>query len=151
MSRLMALGMALGLVAMVGCGGGEGQQTAADESTTPAAAEGQAAETQQQAVDLPEGVTMEMVNQGREIYAGAGLCYTCHGATGEGVPGLGANLTDEDWLHSDGSFEGILETVTNGVDTSASSSGTPMAARGGSGITDDQVRAVAAYVLTLRQ
>ncbi len=147
MSRLMALGAALGLVAMVGCGGGESQQAASGETETPAAAS--PSEAQQQ-VDLPEGVTMEMVNQGKDIYAGAGLCYTCHGAMGEGVANLGANLADEEWLHSDGSFEGIVQTVMNGVDTSASSTGTPMPPKGGSGITDDQARAVAAYVLTLK-
>ncbi len=146
MSRLMALGTALGLVIMVGCGGGEGQQAAAGESETPAAA----SQAEEQQVELPEGVTMEMVNQGKEIYSGAGLCYTCHGAMGEGVPNLGADLTDDEWLHSDGSFEGIVTIVIDGVDTSASSTGTPMPPKGGSGITDDQSRAVSAYVLTLK-
>lgn len=149
MSRLTALGVALGLVAMVGCGGGEGQQqAAASEMADEAATEGQAMEGQQ--MEMPEGVTMEMVSQGKEIYSGAGLCYTCHGANGEGVPGLGANLADDEWLHSDGSYEGIAGTVMHGVDTSASSTGTPMPAKGGSGITDDQVNAVAAYVYSLR-
>jgi cytochrome c oxidase cbb3-type subunit 3 len=148
MSRLMALGVALGLVAMIGCGGGEGQQQAgAGEAAGEAAAESQAMAEQQ--MELPEGITTEMVSQGREIYAGAGLCYTCHGAGGEGVPGLGANLMDDEWLHSDGSYDGIVGTVMDGVDTSASSTGTPMPEKGGSGITDDQVKAVAAYVLTL--
>ena len=146
MSRLMALGAVLGLAAMVACGGGENQQAAADE--TPPAAEGQAMEGQQE-MELPEGVTMEMVTQGKEIYSGAGLCYTCHGANGEGVPGLGANFTDDEWVHGDGSYEGISATVLNGVDTSASSTGTPMPPKGGSGITDDQARAVSAYVWTI--
>ncbi len=91
-----------------------------------------------------------MVNQGKTVYAGSGLCYTCHGANGEGVQGLGANLTDDEWLHSDGSFDGIVETVMNGVDTGASSTGTPMPPKGGSGISDEQVRAVSAYVWTIK-
>lgn len=147
MSRLMALGAVLGLAAMVACGGGENQQAAADE-TAAAATESQAMEGQQE-MELPEGVTMEMVTQGKEIYSGAGLCYTCHGANGEGVPGLGADFTDDEWVQSDGSYEGISATVLNGVDTSASSTGTPMPPKGGSGITDDQANAVSAYVWTI--
>jgi mono/diheme cytochrome c family protein len=90
-----------------------------------------------------------MVNQGKEIFAGAGLCNVCHGADGTGMPGLGANLTDDQWLHSDGSYQGIIQTVTSGVEASSSSTGTAMPPKGGSGITDDQVKAVAAYVYTL--
>jgi mono/diheme cytochrome c family protein len=145
----MALGAVLGLAAMVACGGGENQQAAADEMAMPPAAE--TAMEGQHEMEMPEGVTMEMVTQGREIYSGAGLCYTCHGANGEGVPGLGANFTDGDWTHSDGSYEGIAASVLNGVDTSASSTGTPMPPKGGSGITDDQARAVSAYVWTIAQ
>ncbi|MGD2217520.1 MAG: c-type cytochrome [Gemmatimonadales bacterium] len=145
---VMALGMALGLVAFVACSGGESES---QEAGSGAMAEDQAtaaAEGEQQ-MELPEGVTMEMVNQGEEVYAGAGLCYVCHGAEGQGMPGLGANLTDDEWVHGDGSFESLVETVINGVDSGASTSGTAMPAKGGSGITDEQARQVAAYVWTL--
>lgn len=54
-------------------------------------------------------------------------------------------------MQNDGSYEGIVETVMNGVSGEESSSGTPMPPKGGSGITDEQVRAVAAYVYSLRQ
>jgi mono/diheme cytochrome c family protein len=151
-NRVMALGAAIGLVAFVACSGGEtGAQGEAGEAAagqvSETAAEGQA---QQGEVELPEGVTMEMVNQGRELYAGAGLCYVCHGAEGMGMPGLGAALTDSEWTHSDGSFEGIVTSVVDGVTSDASTTGTAMPAKGGSGITDDQARAVAAYVYMLR-
>ena len=140
--------MAFGLAAFMACSGGEaGSQQAA----SGAAAETQAAAAAEggQQMELPEGVTMEMVNQGEAVYAGAGLCYVCHGAEGQGMPGLGANLTDEEWVHGDGSFESIVATVMSGVESSASTTGTAMPAKGGSGITDDQVRQVAAYVWTL--
>jgi mono/diheme cytochrome c family protein len=146
----MTLGMALGLVAFVACSGGE---AGSQEAASGAMAEGQpaaAAEGEQQ-MDLPEGVTMEMVNQGKEVYAGAGLCYVCHGAEGQGMPGLGADLTDDEWTHGDGTFEALVQTVANGVDSGASTTGTAMPAKGGSGITDEQVRQVAAYVWTLSQ
>jgi mono/diheme cytochrome c family protein len=144
---LTMLGVVLGLTVMAACGGGEpGQQEAA--SGEVAAAEAPQAE-QQAEVQLPEGVTMEMVAQGQEIFGGAGLCNVCHGADGTGVPGLGANLTDDEWAHGDGSYQGIVKTVMEGVDASASTVGTAMPAKGGSGISDEQAAAAAAYVFTL--
>ena len=58
-------------------------------------------------------------------------------------------MTDDEWLHGDGSFESLVASVTDGVPAEKSSSGTPMPPRGGGSITDDQVQAVAAYVWTL--
>lgn len=161
LERLSALGTAAALVAFVACSGGEtAEQEAAGgdmastpvEESTAMAEAGDMAEAggmQEQGVELPEGVTEEMVSQGKEVYAGAGLCYVCHGAEGKGMPGLGADLTDAEWIHSDGSFEGITQTVLNGVESGKSTSGTAMPAKGGSGITDEQVKAVSAYVYKL--
>lgn len=98
---------------------------------------------------MPEGVTEEMVSQGREIFHGAGLCYTCHGQDAKGLPNLGADLTDDKWVHNDGSYEGIINTIESGVTAEQSTSGTPMPPKGGSSITDDQVKAIAAYVWSL--
>jgi mono/diheme cytochrome c family protein len=147
MNAGVALGMAFGLVSLVACSGGEaGSQEAA--SGAMAETEAAAAEGGQQ-MELPEGVTMEMVSQGEQVYGGPGLCYVCHGPEGQGMSGLGANLTDDEWIHGDGSFESIAETVMNGVDSSVSTTGTAMQPKGGSGITDEQVRQVAAFVWTL--
>lgn len=99
--------------------------------------------------ELPEGVTPAMVEEGKGIYGGAGICMSCHGPAGEGIPNLGANLIDDEWLHIDGSYESLIENITNGVTAQESSSGVPMPAKGGTAITDEQVRAVAAYVWTL--
>ena len=149
---LTAVGLLLGLMVWASCGGGEtGQQAASGEAAAAEApATEQMAEAEEQGeMQLPEGVTPEMVSQGKEIFAGAGLCHVCHGPEGKGMPGLGANLTDDEWLHSDGSYQGIVNTIMNGVDASESSTGTAMPPKGGSGISDDQVKAVAAYVYTL--
>src|SRR5688572_12172911 len=35
---------------------------------------------------------------------GGTLCFTCHGPTGKGIPGLGPDLTDGQWLYGDGGF-----------------------------------------------
>ena len=99
--------------------------------------------------ELPEGVTMAMVQEGEGIYNGAGICASCHGPDGAGIPNLGANLSDAEWLHSDGSYEAIVQTVIDGVTAEESSSGIPMPPKAGTNISDAQVRAAAAYVWTL--
>jgi len=106
---------------------------------------GQAAAQQKAAA--PAGVTPAMIAQGDSIFHGAGNCYACHGANAQGA--VGPNLTDAEWIHSDGSYDAIVKQVTTGVPQSESKSGIPMPPKGGSTITDDQVKAVAAYVYSL--
>jgi mono/diheme cytochrome c family protein len=96
---------------------------------------------------LPEGVTPAMVKEGDTLFRGAGMCAVCHGQDGKG--GIGANLTDSLWLHSKGSFDEIVHQITAGVPAHQSKNGVPMPAKGGSAITDKQIKAVAAYVWTL--
>jgi len=103
-----------------------------------------------QATDsLPPGATADMVAEGKKVFAGPGLCSACHGPAARGTPGLGPNLTDAEWLHSDGSFDALVAMITAGVPASKSRSGVAMPAKGGAPLTDAQVRAVAAYVWTL--
>ncbi len=148
--------VALVAIGLSACGGdasanGNGETADAEQAEVAAAdAETEVAEpTDAMPQDLPEGVTPAMVEEGKGIYNGAGICMSCHGATGEGIPNLGANLTDDEWLHVDGSYEQLVENIMTGVTAQESSSGVPMPAKGGTAITDDQVKAVAAYVWTL--
>lgn len=98
---------------------------------------------------LPAGVTAKMITDGASLFKGQGICVACHGAEGKGIPNLGADLTDKEWTHSDGSFSGILETVSNGVPPEQSTSGAAMPPKGGSALTNAQLEAVAAYVWSL--
>jgi len=146
--------IAVGLAACSGDASANGngdEAAAAVEQAVPAAAETDVAAATEAAApqELPEGVTAAMVEEGKGIYNGAGICMSCHGANGEGIPNLGANLTDDEWLHTDGSYEALVENIMTGVTAQESSSGVPMPAKGGAAITDDQVKAVAAYVWTL--
>lgn len=128
------------------CKGGEkAQQEQAAPDTSTAMAPPAAAPAGQ----VPPGATEAMVEEGMTLFHGAGLCVTCHGADAKGLPGLGANLTDSVWLHSDGSYDAIIHQIETGVPANVSTSGTAMPARGGSSLTDDQVKAVAAYVWSL--
>jgi len=98
---------------------------------------------------LPAGVTSDMVREGQRLFGGAGLCSTCHGADARGLRGLAGDLTDGEWKHLDGSYRAIVSTVEKGVSAERSGTGIPMPPRAGANLTDEQVRALAAYVWTL--
>lgn len=142
MSALLAV-LALSLGA---CGGG-GEQQAEAAPQTPAPAAPAAA---MPAGALPAGVTPAMIAEGKTLYHDAGICYTCHGQNGTGVTGLGPALGDAEWLHSDGSYDGIVGQIMMGVAAGASKTGVAMPAKGGSAISDEQAKSVAAYVYSLR-
>lgn len=95
----------------------------------------------------PAAVTPEAIAKGDTIFHKSGLCYACHGSNAEGT--VGPNLTDGEWLHGDGSYEMIVATVTSGVPQDKAKSGIAMPPKGGSSITDEEVKAVAAYVYSL--
>lgn len=80
----------------------------------------------------------ERVGAGQQTYAQ--FCAACHGSNGEG--GIGANLTDDYWIHGASPME-ILGVVSEGVATA----GMP-AWKGVLG--DRKIEEVTAYVLTLR-
>jgi mono/diheme cytochrome c family protein len=92
-------------------------------------------------------VTPELIAQGEKIYSGPGNCYACHGSKAEGS--VGPNLTDSEWLHSKGSFEEIVAQVTQGVPKEKSKSGIPMPPKGGGTLSEDDIKAVAAFVYSL--
>jgi mono/diheme cytochrome c family protein len=96
---------------------------------------------------LPAGVTAEMIAKGKELFQGAGLCMACHGMDGKGS--VGPDLTDTLWLHHKGSYEEIIAQVIKGIPEDQSKSGAMMAPRGGSTLSDEEIRAVAAYVWSL--
>ena len=96
---------------------------------------------------LPLGVTQELIDKGNGIFHKDGLCYACHGTDAKGM--VGPNLTDDVWIHSKGSYDEIVAQVMKGVSKEESKSGVVMPPKGGSSISDDDVKAVAAYVWSL--
>lgn len=98
---------------------------------------------------LPEGVTMEMAEEGQEIFNGVGICFTCHTQGGGGGP-LAPDLTDDLWLNIDGTYQSMVDIINTGVPQPVEHPGA-MLPRAGTNLTDEQVRSVAAYVFTLRQ
>lgn len=140
--------LTVGMLAACG-GGGDAGADAEDAATPPAATPTPPpATTPPAAADLPEGVTQEMVAQGQAIFTGAGLCATCHGPDGSGTA-LAPNLHDDEWLNISGrNYDEIVDNIMTGV-AEPKEHPAPMPPRGGSQITDEQVRQVAAYVYSL--
>jgi mono/diheme cytochrome c family protein len=135
---------AAALVGFVACGGDAGETADAPVQTgaqPPAAGVDIGAN-----VELPEGVTQEMVAQGKTVFE-TSTCWTCHGMDGAGGP-LAPSLRDGEWLNTDGTYEGIINVVRTGVAQPVSAPA-PMPAMGGAQLTDDQVNQVAAYVYAL--
>lgn len=130
----------------VACGG---QDSGSD--TNAADASGGATPPPQASVD-PAQITAAMVARGNDIFHGRaanGICYTCHGVNGVGGPGgLGPNLTDDQWLNTDGSYGGIIETIRTGVAQPVEAPA-PMPPMGGLALSEEDLRAVAAYEYSL--
>jgi mono/diheme cytochrome c family protein len=91
--------------------------------------------------------TPEMVAKGDALFHSSANCYACHGSKAEGL--VGPNLTDAEWLHSKGTYDDIVAQIKKGVPKEESKSGIVMPPKGGADLSDDDVKAVAAYVYSL--
>lgn len=144
--RKIHWGALLGTFLVLGaCAGGDdtADQTAADTAAAPAPAPTTSAPSN---VQLPEGVTPEMVAQGQEIF-NTNICWSCHLQNGVGGP-LAPPLNDTTWLNVDGSYDGIVGVIKSGVQQPKQYP-SPMPAMGGAQLTEEQIRALAAYVYSI--
>lgn len=107
------------------------------------------AAAQEAAAGAAIAVTPELIAKGDTVFHKSGLCYACHGNNAEGS--VGPNLTDGEWVHGDGSVEAIAQTIITGVPQEKAKSGIMMPPKGGSSISEDEVKAVAAYVHSLNK
>lgn len=97
---------------------------------------------------LPTGVTPAMIAKGKTIFTSTGLCFACHGMDAKGS--VGPNLTDGTWIHGKGTYPEIVQIVTTGIPAAQTKTGKgAMPPKGGSQISEDDVKAVAAYVWSL--
>jgi mono/diheme cytochrome c family protein len=148
-----SLGMVLIAAVLAGCPADEPAPPPPPpaEPAAPPAAPATPAAPDVDAATLPAGVTPEMVQMGQQVYAGAGICFTCHGQSAEGTP-LGPNLRDDNWLWVDSAspdfFAEMVAIIRTGV-TQPREYPAPMPPMGGANLTDEQLQAVAAYVVAL--
>ena len=101
----------------------------------------------QQPDSLPAGVTPAAIAQGKKLFSGEGLCFSCHGPEAKGL--VGPDLTDRTWLLGTGTFDEIVARIVEGVPAGKSKSGVIMPPKGGAKLKDEQLRAIAAYVWSL--
>lgn len=88
--------------------------------------------------DTTTRVSDAMIEAGRRVYHGPGLCHACHGVALQGGT-ASPNLADTEWKIGDGSYADILAITRAGV------AGTAMQPYEG-GISDAQAKNVAAFV-----
>jgi mono/diheme cytochrome c family protein len=101
---------------------------------------------------LPAGVTPQLIAQGDSLFA-ARSCARCHGAAGVGGQN-GPSLVAGAWLHGGRDYTNLVRIITNGMPRDSVKDATrrfAMNPRGGGQtlLTDDQIRAVAAYVWSI--
>jgi cytochrome c5 len=121
-------------------------------STTaaPAPSGGAAARTATSAT--PSAVTPASIALGDSIFHARG-CRNCHGPDAKGRAN-GPDLTSGHFLQVNGSYDSFVKIITDGVPVTAikdTSHKRAMPARGGTPtpLTDDQIKAVAAFVWSL--
>jgi mono/diheme cytochrome c family protein len=137
---LVAYALAFGIAA---CGG---ERSAADD--------GAAADTtppgQPSAPVVPNEPTPAMIARGDSIFHGQaafGTCFSCHGDKGSGGT-QGPNLTDAEWLHTDGTMQGIANTISTGI-SMPKQFPAQMPPMGGADLAPDDLLAVTGYVYSL--
>lgn len=130
------------VVLLAACGGGDSAPAASGTGSAPTPVV--------QASFDPSTITPAMVALGDSIFhgkIGASSCQACHGPGGK-AGAAAPDLTDAEWLHSDGSWQNIYNTVKSGVMAPKQFSSV-MPPYGGVILTEERTRAVAAYVYSV--
>jgi mono/diheme cytochrome c family protein len=133
--------LVLGVAPLAGCRGEKGGGAAAaeepEEEVKGAAAPG--------ARPLPAGTTPKMAARGRKLFAET--CTVCHGPDAAGTQ-LGPSLVDAEWLEGGGTVPEIERVIREGV-PEPQEYPVPMPPLGGGSYTEEEVRALSAYVFSL--
>lgn len=134
------------VVAFAACDTGDDRP--ADPAADPAPPAQQPTAQPAAPADLPEGVTQEDFEEGRRLFTGQGGCHACHGPNATGTA-LAPDMTDGEWLNVEApTMEGIMAVIRSGVAQPVQYPA-PMPPMGGARLTDDQIHALAAYILAL--
>jgi mono/diheme cytochrome c family protein len=156
----LTAGIVLALMAGA-CGGPADDVPPADETVTPATPAPDAPVTDPTAtptttVPAPDaaqagGPDPALVSQGQQAYA-TSVCGSCHGPAGDGTP-LAPAFTDDEYLWVQPGPNMLAETaalIKTGVPTPKDPAHVaPMPPYGGVPLSDDQVNALAAYVVSM--
>jgi cytochrome c5 len=100
---------------------------------------------------LPQGMTVDLLRKGDEIFHGKGGCFACHGTEAQGLPAAGDGITAQ-LNYAQPEWRSMDSLVTLGIPDALTRSPIAMPGRGArSDLTDDEIRAVAAYVWAISQ
>lgn len=103
---------------------------------------------------IPPAQVSAMIRAGSATYNG-GTCIFCHAPGGRGSGPRAPDLSDIEWLHSEGDVNGISQTIFWGVKTEDMKAMKPrpraMNPKGGMNITFPEVFALSVYVWSLSQ
>lgn len=85
----------------------------------------------------------DIIDRGKEIFLGAGnLCFTCHGAAGEGL--VGPDLTDDYWMHGCSAEEVAVSIIEGFPDMGMVPYGS------GAALSNEDVNALVSFIASLR-
>lgn len=131
---------------LAGCGGGE-EPAAGDGGTavapTGGAQEGNGGDTPSETAGDPEA--------GEPLFQQS--CSACHGEDAKGLPNLGKDLTESEFVHGQSDQE-LLEFVKQGrpVSDPDNTTGIDMPPKGGNpALTDQEILDIIAYLRTLEE
>lgn len=142
--------MLIAAMAIAACSSGSATTSSAP---TPASAQSGATTTAKATSGgLPAGVTTAMITQGDSLFHAAS-CVRCHGADAKGAQN-GPSLMGPTFMHVNGTYEDFVRLIMSGVPADSIKDKAhrfAMRPKGGgqTPLTDDQVKAVAAYVYSL--
>ena len=131
-------------VATAGCDGGFVPADGGAGTAGMATADGQSAAQGAAAVAADAAA-------GGELFAAS--CAACHGPGGEGMPGLGKDMTTSDFMaeQSDADLLAFLK-VGRGTDDPLNTTGVAMPPKGGNpALTDDQLADLVAFMRQIQQ
>jgi len=137
--------MLIAATAIAACSSGSATTSSAP---TPAPAQSGATMT----AKATSGVTTAMITEGDSLFHKAS-CVRCHGADAKGAQN-GPSLMGPTFMHVNGTYDDFVRLIMSGVPADSikdKSHRFAMRPKGGgqTPLTDDQVKAVAAYVYSL--
>lgn len=142
------------VIAVAGCGSGGGSQGTQDQSA-PAVGVPKAADSDKGGEEAEEESEEEVeagdAAEGATLFATA--CVACHGPGGEGIEGLGKDMTTSTFIAGLSDAE-LLAFVKTGrpVGDPLNTTGVDMPPKGGNpALSDDQILDIIAYIRSLQE
>jgi mono/diheme cytochrome c family protein len=139
----MSIPLFLAGAALVGCADGAQTETDRGENRIDIMPQGPVLDSGMAAY-LPPGATFEQAQMGHGLFT---VCTVCHGPGAEGTQ-LGPSFVDGEWIGVEPDVGQIAELIRTGVPRPREYP-VPMPEHGGGDFDEEELRALAVYVLTI--